>query len=320
MNLVTTNGAGPGIGGLLTAVATPFNRDMDCDVDLLGKRCRYLTAMGCDGLALFGTTGEGPLLPVEQRMSVLDQLFTDGVDPSRTVISASAMTITEVAHIARHATDAACAGVLVMPPFFFRDRISEAGAFQFYAAAIERIARPDLKLILYHFPDITGISITPGLVRRIVERFPGIVVGIKDSGGDWDFTDSLLTRFSSLSILTGTEVHIPRLLAAGGAGTICGLGNVIPGLLRRMFDAPTFSARRRFIPLIHAVDAVMSRGAFICCLKAMIAADTDQLDWLRVSPPLYPLPAFERETIVADFRRVELRFASSTETTVGASR
>ncbi len=298
--------AGPAcIGGLVAAVTTPVDQDLGCNAKLLEQRCRHLLESGCDGIAVFGTTGEGPMLEAEQRISALDHVLAGDIESSRIVVSVSAMTLPVIARLARHATDAGTAGVLLMPPFFFRERISTAGVFQFYASAIERIARPDLRLILYHFPDITGVAITPDLVRRLIERFPGTVVGIKDSGGDWDYTDSLLKRFSDLSILTGTEVDVPRLLAAGGAGTICGLANVVPGLLRRMFDAPTFSARRRFIPLIHAVDAVMSRGPFVCCLKAMIASETGQLDWLRVLPPLYPLPAYERETIVTDFRRFE---------------
>lgn len=309
MNRHTAKTNGSGIGGLLAAVTTPVDGNLGCDAKLLEERCRHLMEAGCDGIALFGTTGEGPLFPTDQRISALDHLIAAAIPSSKIVVSASAMTLPDIARLARHATDAGCAGVLLMPPFFFRDRISEAGVFQFYAAAIERIARPDLRLFLYHFPAISGVSITPDLVRRLIERFPDTIVGIKDSGGDWDFTDSLLTRFSNLSILTGTEVDVPRLLAAGGAGTICGLANVVPGLMRRMFDAPTFSARRRFIPLIHAVDAVMSRGPFICCLKAVIAADTGRPDWLRVMPPLNPLPTNEREQIVADFRRFEASLA-----------
>jgi 4-hydroxy-tetrahydrodipicolinate synthase len=295
----------PGIGGLWAAVTTPVNADLGCNMKLLEEHCRNLLQKGCDGLALFGTTGEGPLFTADQRMSALDHLFTAGIDSTRTVVSVSAMTLPGIANLARHATDAGCAAVLLMPPFFFREQISEAGTFQFYASAIERIARPELKLFLYHFPEITGVSITYDLVRRLMERFPGVIVGIKDSGGDWDYTESLLTRFSNLSILTGTEVDVPRLLASGGAGTICGLANVIPGLLRRMFDAPTFSARRRFIPQIHAIDTIMSRGPFICCLKAMIAANSGHMDWLRVLPPMHPLPAYQREMIFSDFRRLE---------------
>jgi 4-hydroxy-tetrahydrodipicolinate synthase len=197
-----------------------------------------------------------------------------------------------------------------MPPFFFRDRISDAGAFNFYATAIDGIGRPDLRAILYHFPDITGVSITPELVRRLTDRFPGIVAGIKDSGGDWEYTENLITRFSDLAVLTGEEVHVPFLLKAGGAGTICGLANIVPGLMRQLFDAPSLSARRRYLPLIHAIDAVMSRGTFVCCLKAVIAAESGNLDWLRVLPPLYPLPAYERRTIVSGFRRVAAEVSS----------
>lgn len=311
MNENTIMDGGPDLGGLLVAVTTPVDGDMGCDAQLLVERCHYLLAAGCDGIALFGTTGEGPVFQSDHRMAALDRLIVAGIRPSRLVVSASAMTLSDIACLARHATDAGCAGVLLMPPFFFRDRISDDGVFRFYAAAIERISRPELKLILYHFPAMSGVSLTLGLVRRLIERFPGTIVGIKDSGGDWDFTDSLLTRFSDLSIWTGTEVDVPRLLAAGGAGTICGLANVIPGLMRRMFDAPTFSARRRYMPLIQAADAVMSRGPFICCLKAVIAAETGRPGWLRVLPPLDPLPAYEREQIVADFRRFEASLADA---------
>ena len=303
-SLNSSSGA-TGLRGLFVAVTTPITETFACNSKELSKRCHYLLESGCDGLALFGTTGEGPLFSIDQRISALDDLFDSGIDPSKVVVSVSAMTLPEIVRLTRHATDTGCAGVLMMPPFFFRDQISDAGAFEFYSSVIELTARANLKLILYHYPDISGISITHALARRIIEKFPGIVVGIKDSGGDWDYTESLLTRFSNLSILTGTEVHVPRLLASGGAGTVCGLGNVIPGLLKQMFDAPTLSARRRFIPLIHAADVIMSRGTFVCCLKAIIAAQTNQPDWLRVIPPLYPLSAYERRLLVRDFNRFE---------------
>lgn len=297
--------SGPAISGLLAAVASPINDKMRCDNRLLEQLCRALLKDGCDGLALFGTTGEGPMFHIDQRIAALDHLVEAGIPPAKIVVSASAMTVPDIAALARHATDIGCAGILLMPPFFFRERISDDGVFRFYATAIEQIARPGLKLFLYHFPAMTGVPINPAIVRRLIEHFPANVVGIKDSGGDWDFTATLLTRFSSLAILTGTEVDVPRLLAAGGAGTICGLANVIPGLMRRMFDEPTLSARRRYIPLIHTFDAILTRGPYICCLKAMIAADNHQPDWLRVAPPLIPLPAFTRDQIVADFRRFE---------------
>src|SRR5690606_11076358 len=128
---------------------------------------------------------------------------------------------------------------------------------------IDRVARADLRLYLYHFPDICGAPITPQVVRRLDERYGGQIAGVKDSGGDLDFTLDLIRRFSHLSIFTGTEVHLPEAIAAGGRGTVCGLANVMPKLMRAMCDAPTAFDRRALLPLILAGDAVLSRRPFI---------------------------------------------------------
>ena len=160
-------------------------------------------------------------------------------------------------------------GLLLMPPCVYRGGITEDGAFRFYAGVIDALARPDLRLYLYHFPDICGVPITPNVVRRLDERYPGNIAGIKDSGGDLDFTEALLRRFSHLSIFTGSEMHVPQVLAGGGRGTICGLANVMPRLMRAMFDAPNPFERRRFIPQILGADIVLSRRPFIASVKAI---------------------------------------------------
>ena len=48
-----------------------------------------------------------------------------------------------------------------MPPCVYRGGITEDGTFRFYATVIDRIARADLRLCLYHFPDICGVPLTP---------------------------------------------------------------------------------------------------------------------------------------------------------------
>ena len=119
-----------------------------------------------------------------------------------------------------------------MPPCVYRVGITEEGTFRFYSAVIEETARADMRLYLYHFPDISGVPVTPRVIRRLDERYPGMIAGVKDSGGDLDFTEGLLRRFSHLSIFTGTEIHVPQAIANGARGTICGLANVMPRLMR----------------------------------------------------------------------------------------
>ena len=149
------------------------------------------------------------------------------------------------------------------------------------------------------------MPVTPNVVRRLDQRYPGRIAGVKDSGGDLDNTEALLRRFSHLSIFTGNEVHVPQAMASGARGTICGLGNVMPRLIRAMFDASTPFDRRRFAPQILAGDNILSRHPFIPSMKAIIADATGIDGWRRVLPPLAELPMIEEQRMVADFRRWE---------------
>jgi 4-hydroxy-tetrahydrodipicolinate synthase len=290
---------------LVVAITTPIRDGVHPDGDLLAERCRTLMQDGCDGIALFGTTGEGTEFAVADRMATLERVIAAGIPPDRIIVSVGALAIPDVVALARHAIERQVDGVLLMPPCVYRGGITEDGAFRFYASVIDAIARPDLRLYLYHFPDICGVPVTPNVVRRLDERYPGNIVGIKDSGGDLDFTEGLLRRFSHLSIFTGTETHVPQLLAGGARGTICGLANVMPRLMRAMFDAPNLFERRRHVQQILGADIVLSRRPFIASVKALVADSTGIPAWRRVLPPMSELPLLEEQRMVADFRNWE---------------
>lgn len=289
---------------IMAAVATPVTADFRPDTGQLLGHIRSLLSDGCDGVALFGTTGEGVSFSADDRRHTLERLLADGLDPARVIVSAGALTLEDMASLAGHATAEGVAGVLLMPPPFYRTGIDEDGLFAFYSAVIERTRRADLHLYLYNFPSICGTAITPSLAIRLGERFPGTVAGVKDSGGDCAVTASLLQNCPDLSVFTGTEIHLPDLLAAGGAGTICGLANAIPRLLRRIADSPSPEERRRLVSAVQAVDDLLCRAPFIPSLKAVIAESLGRPDWRRVVPPMMELPETAARQLADDYRRL----------------
>jgi 4-hydroxy-tetrahydrodipicolinate synthase len=287
---------------LIVAAATPFTPDLKPDVGLLAAHCGRLVAAGCDGVAVFGTTGEGAMVAPEDRMRTLEALLAEGLPPGRLIPSVGALAISDAAALARHATGLGVAAVLLMPPCFHRGpAVTEDGTFRFYAAFVERVADPDLRLLLYHFPDISGVPVTPGVIRRLVERYGPRILGVKDSGGDWDYTEGLLRRFSELAILTGTEVHLPCATLGGSRGSICGLANVVPRLLRQVMLAKAQTAWRPLVAAVQAVDNILSRGPFIPALKAVLAARTGESAWRRPLPPLHELPLADERLVAEDF-------------------
>ena len=296
----------PSTDCLIVAVATPITPELHPDSHRLLRRCRDLMADGCDGVTLFGTTGEGAEFTVADRRGSLEAVLAGGIAPKRAIASIGALAVPDVVELARATLDLGLHGALLMPPCVYRGGITEDGTFRFYARVIEAVGRDDFRLYLYHFPDICGVPVTPNVIRRLEDRFPKIIAGVKDSGGDVDFTEGILKRFSHLSIFTGTEVHLPQVMASGARGTICGLGNVMPRLMRAMLDAGNAFERRRFLPYILSGDMILSRRPFIASVKGLLAAALDDDAWRRVLPPMAELPALEEQRVIADFRRWEM--------------
>ncbi len=293
---------------LICAMATPLGADLAVDHALLLAHGRDLLGRGCDGLAVFGTSGEGPCLPVAARRSALEFLLESGIAPERLVVGAGSASLADAADLTRHAVTVGVRSVLLMPPFFLRDAAREEGVYRFFAEVIERAADPRLRLLLYNFPAISGVLLTAGLLGRLRAAFGDVVHGVKDSGGDFSQTAAYLEASAQLAIYTGTEVHARRTVAQGGVGTICGLANVLPLAMRRYLDATEDDAER-WRALIAAVDAAILATPFLPACKAAIALATGAQDWRRVVPPLASLDDAGVERLRAAFADIAARHA-----------
>jgi len=282
---------------LICAAATPLRSDLSCDRELLLRHCRAMLARGCDGIALFGTTGEGPCLSVDDRRAGLELLLEAGLAPACLIVGTASASLADAVALTRDAGASGVARVLLMPPFFLRDAATEEGVFRFYAEVIER-AGPGLRLLLYNFPAISGVTLSTALVGRLRAAFGEAVHGIKDSGGDWQQTAAYLEAFPQLAVYTGTEVHARRAIVLGAAGTVCGLANVIPEGMRRFLDAAGEEAEH-WHGLIEAVDDALCTGPFLPACKAAIGLASGAADWRRVTPPLEGLD----EQAVAQLQR-----------------
>lgn len=287
---------------LAAAIATPLTAEFRPDAERLLEHARWLLQSGCDGITLFGTTGEGPEFSVEDRVATLDAVIAGGIDPAQIMVSITALAIPDVVRLAIHAIERRVHGVLLMPPCVFRGGITEDGTYRYFDTVISLIDHPSLRLYLYHFPDICGVPITPQVVRRLDERHGSRIAGIKDSGGDEGYTEALARRFSHLSIFTGSEIHLPHLLSVGVRGTVCGMANVMPRLMRGMMDEPTAFDRRKVLPHLMRADAFLSRRPFVVSAKTVLADIKDSPAWRRVVPPMSELPVAERQRLAADFR------------------
>ncbi len=281
------------IRGLWCATLTPLAQDGAIDHARMAAHVRWLFARGVDGVAPFGTTGEGPSFSVAERRAGLDALLGAGIPASQLVAATGCAAFADAVALTRHALSVGCARCLVLPPFFFKD-LGDDAVYRYYAALIEAVADPRLSIYLYHIPQFSGVPLRADVVARLAADYPRVIAGVKDSGGDYDYTKMLLACVPQLSILVGTESHLPRLMRAGGAGTICGVANTFPEIVAPLLiPRVTASDEHRIAAFLEVIFSV----PFLPAFKAIKAAQTHDAAWRALRPPLFPLTEAERESL-----------------------
>jgi len=231
---VTT--AGP--KGVLAAVLTPMNDDLAPDHASFSAHCQRLLAAGCHGLSVFGTTGEANSLSVTERLAALEALIEVGVPADALLPGTGSCALTDTVYLSRVALEAGTAGVLVLPPFYYKG-VGDEGLFRFFAEVVERIGDDGLRLYLYHIPQMTDIELGLPLISRLIDAYPGAIAGTKDSSGDEERIETLCREFPNFSVLAGTETLLLQTLRNGGEGCISATINVTSRLARRVYDAYT---------------------------------------------------------------------------------
>src|ERR1700737_784676 len=152
--------------GVLAPVVTPFRADLSPDRERFIAHCKWLVSQNC-GLAVFGTTSEANSLAAEERSTLLGALVAAGVDTSRMMPGTGCCSITETVKLTSQAVKHGCAGVLMLPPLYYKG-VREEGLYRTLSEGVSRVGDARLKIYLYHIPPVAVVGITTGLVERLL--------------------------------------------------------------------------------------------------------------------------------------------------------
>ncbi|QBX99958.1 dihydrodipicolinate synthase family protein [Rhodophyticola sp. CCM32] len=268
---------------LFVPTITPFAADLSVDTKRFVAHARALIAGGAHGLAPFGTTSEANSLSVAERTAALEALIAGGISPSQLIPGTGCCAAGDTITLSAHATRLGCRGVLMLPPFFYKG-VGDAGVFDAYAQVIEAVG-PDLRIYLYHIPQMSGVPITLPLIERLIAAYPGAIAGLKDSSGDWDNTASVIAAFPQIDTYSASESLIPENVAAGGAGCISASSNVNPRGIRALIDALDGPDQAACHDQVSQVRGIFEGLPLIPSIKAAVALQAGDPGLARVRPP-----------------------------------
>ncbi len=244
--------------GVYPASVTPFDAKGDIDMAATARLLAWFEACGCTGVVLAGTNGEGPSLSaIEKRDFVRDAMPLRG--KLDIILGVATSSLEEGVWSCNQAMKSGAVAALVMAPSYFREA-SEDGIVKWFLALMDRT---DIPVIVYNFPQRTGITISSEMLQEISEheRF----AGVKDSSGAREnlsgYAGALKGKDKVLYV--GNETLLLEALQSGWTGTISGASNVMPYPLSRVVadfhSGKTESAEAKFAIALPAIEALRGK-------------------------------------------------------------
>jgi len=289
------------LSGVLSPVVTPFKENLEPDADRLVRQCQWLLSQNV-GLAVFGTNSEANSMSVGEKIELLDRLREAGVDTGRMMPGTGCCALTDTVELTAHAAKIGCAGTLMLPPFYYKG-VSDDGIYANFAEVIDRVGNDVLRIYLYHIPPIAQVGFSVDLIERLITDYPDTIVGIKDSSGDWNNTNSMLERkWDNFRVFVGSESFLLANMRNGGAGCISATANVNPAAIDHLYQhwqADDADAMQQALDDIR--DTVMAYP-MIPALKATVGEFSGDDAWRVVRPPLVNLPAEQGAALAVSLR------------------
>jgi len=284
--------------GLSCALALPLKDHFDIDYVRLTTHARRSLDVGCSSVTVFGTTGEGASVSLTEREQILHALSAAGINLGRQVLGGvAAASVGDAVAQARVMIDRGCRGVLMAPPFYFKN-VTDDGLYGWFSRVCEKIGHRGCDVILYHIPPVTETAISIGLIGRLKATFPDVVKGVKDSGGDWSYTEKLLKTHGDLLILIGNERHLAAGIRLGAQGAISGLANLCPEVLLKLIETGVDDAR------VAELAAEILKFPVTPAVKALLAHRHKDPAWSNVRPPLVALSDSEAASLSSAYDRI----------------
>ena len=291
------------IEGVLSPVVTPFRKDYSPDAERFVRHCKWLLKSGCSGLAVFGTNSEANSMSVAEKRKLLEALVAGGVPAASLMPGTGHCALSDSIEMTRAAVELGCAGVLMLPPFYYKG-VPDEGLYRNFAEVIERVGDERLQLYLYHIPPVAQVGISLGLIDRLLKKYPASIAGVKDSSGDWANTKAMLDAFakSGFDVFAGSEVFLLDNMRNGGKGCITATGNINPGPIDNVYRNWRGADADKLQAGITATRKIVQKQPMIPALKAIVAHFGNDPQWSTCRPPLTELNAAHESQVITDLK------------------
>lgn len=257
------------VNGIIPALITPFEANGEIGFSKLKDLLEFLIGNGVQGVFASGTNGEGPLLSIEERIKLFEEVAEIVNKRVPVIAQIGDITTKNTIYLGKKAIDAGVDAVAIVTPYYFK--LSDNAIKSHFINIAENLF--PTPVYLYNLPENTGNYIKPEIAKEIMETNSNII-GIKDSSKDFMMLEDFISTLpSNIDILVGTDSFILPALLMGAKGAISALANSFPELcvgIYRDFLAGRYQEGLSKQILLHKIRAITKQMPSISALKIIL--------------------------------------------------
>ena len=285
------------IKGIYAATLSILNEDLSLNVEKTILHAENIINQGCHGVAFFGSTGQAQLIPVSEKINLLNSISTNK-NKDKFIIGTGLNSLVETINLMKVSISLNFKKFLIMPPAYYE--YGDKEVINFYTKIIEEV--PDAKIILYNFEKLSGYKFSLSCVEKLAKKFPQQIVGVKDS--TYNLYENL--KIDNFSVLPGSENKLLKGLQLGCDGIITATCNITATLTRKVYDDFIQNKDQSVNEKLCKVRTIFDGYNLISAIHSLMS----QIDksYSNILPPLSLLNNKDCQKLIEDLKKIDFNY------------
>ena len=285
------------IKGIYAATLSILNEDLSLNIQKTILHAENIINQGCHGVAFFGSTGQAQLIPVSEKINLLNSISTNK-NKDKFIIGTGLNSLVETINLIKVATSLNFKKFLIMPPAYYK--YGDKEVISFYEKIISEI--PDAEIILYNFGKLSGYKFSINCVEELAKKFPKQIIGVKDSS--YNLFENL--KIDNFSVLPGSENKLLKGLELGCDGIITATCNITATLARKVYDDFIQNKDQSANEKLCKVRTIFDGYNLISAIHSLMAKIDKS--YINILPPLSILNNKECQKLIEDLKKIDFNY------------
>jgi len=285
------------IKGIYAATLSILNEDLSLNIKKTILHAENIINQGCHGVAFFGSTGQAQLIPVSEKINLLNSISTNK-NKDKFIIGTGLNSLVETINFMKVARSLNFKKFLIMPPAYYS--YGDKEVINFYTKIVEEV--PDAKIILYNFEKLSGYKFSLMCVEELAKKFPKQIVGVKDSS--YNLYENL--KIENFSVLPGSENKLLKGLQLGCDGIITATCNITASLTRKVYDDFIQNKDQSANEKLCKVRSIFDEYNLISAIHSLMAKIDKSYN--NILPPLSILEHKQCQKLIEDLKKIDFNY------------